>query len=258
MAPTVPRRNLDESSTMSTTTKPLVLAHRGASAAATENTMAAFSLAMELGADGVELDVRRTADGQLAVHHDAHLGDGRTIVDLTAAQLNDAHDADGVVVPLLAEVLDACHGTLVNIEIKSERDEPDFDADYPVAALVAGLIADRAVLGDVVLVTSFDPAAIAAVLATDATIRTGLLSADAEAPLEAIEAAVTGGHSAVMPHHTMIDATFMERAGAADLYVGTWTVNEADDMARLIDLGVHALITDVPDIGLGVRDRQVL
>ncbi len=73
-----------------------VIAHRGASAAAAENTIEAFALAAELGADGVELDARRTADGQVVVHHDAHLPDGRVIVDLSAADL-PAH------VPTLAE-----------------------------------------------------------------------------------------------------------------------------------------------------------
>lgn len=230
-------------------TKPLVLAHRGASAAATENTMAAFELAMQLGANGVELDVRRTADGQLAVHHDAHLADGRAIVDLTAAELNAG---DGVEVPLLSEVLDTCLGTLVNIEIKSERGDPDFDANYPVATLVTDLIAHRAGGGDEVLVTSFDGAAIAAVLAADRQIRTGFLSANKEAPLTAVDAAAAGGHGAVMPHYTMIDAAFMEHALAAGLFVGTWTINDPVDMARMIELGVNALISDVPDVALTV------
>jgi len=239
-------------------TRPLVLAHRGASAAATENTMAAFVLAMELGSEGVELDVRRTGDGQLAVHHDAHLADGRAIIELTAADLAAAepNEPGGVRVPLLAEVLDACAGTLVNIEIKSDRGDPDFDAGYPVAALVVGLLGDRTARGDDVLVTSFDPDAIAAVAAADAGIRTGLLSADHDAPLAAIEAAVAGGHGAVMPHYTMIDAAFMERAGAAGLFVGTWTVNDPEDIARMIGLGVDAVITDVPDVGLRVRSEM--
>ena len=210
--------------------------------------MAAFNLAMELGANGVELDVRRTRDGQLAVHHDAHLADGRAIVELTVEDLNSG--ADHVEVPMLPEVLDACMGTLVNVEIKSERDDPDFDDAYPVADLVTSLIAARAEQGDDVLVTSFDAAAIAAVRRADPAIRTGLLSMNQDNPKQAIGAAVDGGHGAVMPHHTMIDAAFMEWANAAGLFVGTWTVNGADDMARMIELGVGALISDVPDVAL--------
>ena len=64
-----------------------VFAHRGASATQTENTVAAFAAAVAMGADGVELDVRRTADGALAVHHDAHLPDGRLLCEVATSAL---------------------------------------------------------------------------------------------------------------------------------------------------------------------------
>ena len=111
----------------------LVIAHRGASAAAPENTIEAFVLARELGADWVEFDVRRTADGVVVVHHDAHLPDGRLLGDLTVDEL-PGH------VPNLAEALEACDGVGVNIEIKSLPDDPEFDADHLVSAAVAGLV----------------------------------------------------------------------------------------------------------------------
>ena len=72
------------------------MAHRGASAAAPENTVEAFRLARELGADWVELDARLSADGVVVVHHDAHLADGRMLVDLTLDEMPDS-------VPSLAE-----------------------------------------------------------------------------------------------------------------------------------------------------------
>src|SRR3954466_8935464 len=103
-----------------------VIAHRGASAAAPENTVEAFHLAKELGADWVELDARRTADGAVVVHHDAHLADGRAIVDLRRSDL-PAHVCD------LADALDACDGMSVNIEIKNWPDDVDFDPTDAVA-----------------------------------------------------------------------------------------------------------------------------
>ena len=125
-----------------------VIAHRGASAAAPENTIEAFRLARELGADWVELDVRRTADGVVVVHHDAHLADGRMVGDLAVDDLPEH-------VPSLAEALEACEGMGVNIEIKNLPDDPDFDADHLVSAAVAGLVA--AYLGpERSLVTSFN------------------------------------------------------------------------------------------------------
>ena len=100
----------------------LVVAHRGASAAALENTVEAFCRARDLGADWVELDVRRTADGVAVVHHDAHLPDGRRIGGLHAVDL-PSH------VPGLAEALEACDGMGVVVEIKNLPDDPDFDHD---------------------------------------------------------------------------------------------------------------------------------
>ena len=88
----------------------LVLGHRGAPGLAQENTIAAFVAAARLGADGVELDVRRTADGALVVHHDAAIADVGTIAQLTVHDLPEH-------VPLLDAALDACFGMLVNIEI---------------------------------------------------------------------------------------------------------------------------------------------
>src|SRR5215203_4377279 len=91
----------------------LVLAHRGANRVAPENTVAAMQEAVDRGADGVELDVHRSADGVLVVHHDAETPAGR-LADLTTAALRDVvPDA-----PMLSEVLDVCRGRLVNVEVK--------------------------------------------------------------------------------------------------------------------------------------------
>ena len=109
-----------------------VIAHRGASRAERENTLEAFRRAGLMGADAVELDVRRTADGAMAIHHDASLSDGRLICELQAADL-PAH------IPLLSAALDACEGMWVNIEIKNHPADADFDASDSLAAKVASL-----------------------------------------------------------------------------------------------------------------------
>src|SRR3954452_24949160 len=106
-----------------------IFAHRGASARYTENTVSAFQGARDLGADWVELDVRRTADGALAVSHDATLGDGQVVVETLAADLPPA-------VPSLADALDACAGMGVNVEIKNWPADVDYDADAAIAATV--------------------------------------------------------------------------------------------------------------------------
>ncbi|MEO5899679.1 MAG: glycerophosphodiester phosphodiesterase, partial [Ilumatobacteraceae bacterium] len=112
-----------------------IIAHRGASRAERENTLAAFHRARSMGADAAELDVRRTSDGVLVVHHDGHLADGRAIVSISAAEL-PTH------VPTLGAALDACAGMWVNVEIKNDPDDTGFDptesiADETVAHLLA-------------------------------------------------------------------------------------------------------------------------
>ena len=113
----------------------LVVAHRGASAAAAENTLPAFRLARELGADWVELDARRTADGVVVVHHDAHLPDGRILAELTADELPES-------VPNLAEALEECDGMGVNVEIKNHAGEL-IRQDKVVALCRCGQSADK-------------------------------------------------------------------------------------------------------------------
>src|SRR3954454_10174241 len=129
---------------------PLVIAHRGASAAFAENTVEAFEAAGRLGADWVELDVRRTADGLLAIHHDARLGDGRAVVELLQAALPAS-------VPDLATALTACGSLGVNVEIKNSPSDPDFD---PSAAVVGPTVEAIRAWGGDVIVSSFDPATI--------------------------------------------------------------------------------------------------
>src|SRR5436190_4246099 len=120
----------------------LVIAHRGASAQFAENTLDAFFGAVDQGADGVELDVRRTADAHLAIHHDDSLADGTVIVEAAFADLPD---------PLidLGQALDACAPlAVVNIEIKNWPDDKDFDPTELVADGVVDLLRARGELDD--------------------------------------------------------------------------------------------------------------
>ena len=128
--------------------RPLIIAHRGASADFPENSLDAFSGALQQGADWVELDVRRSKDGVLVVHHDAHLAGGDLIKDLDSNSLPEG-------VPSLAEAFEASENMGVNIEIKHLPGEPDFDEVDLVCEAVVGLVrAYRST--DKILVSSFD------------------------------------------------------------------------------------------------------
>ena len=159
--------------------RPLVIGHRGASAARPENTVDAFPHAAELGADWVELDVRRTADDALVIHHDALLPDGRTIVELTAAELPPS-------VASLDDAMAACAGMGVNVEIKNVPDDPDWDPDDRIAREVAELLLEPPSGWRIdltrILVTSFDPRTVGVVRSRSATIPTGQLVFDLSDP----------------------------------------------------------------------------
>lgn len=218
----------------------IVIAHRGASRAEQENTVAAFRTARAMGAAMVELDVRLLADGGLAVHHDAHLPDGRAVAELTRDDL-PAH------VPVLAQALAACEGMEVNVEIKNAVGEPGFDPTTDVAEQVAEVVrAEGAV--DRVLVSSFD-------LPTAARARAcGLASAwlVVRVPGDALDTLAAHGLEALHPIDRFVTEDLVERCHAAGVRVNVWTVDDPDRMRTLASWGVDGICTNVPDVAAAV------
>jgi glycerophosphoryl diester phosphodiesterase len=224
----------------------LVIAHRGASAAFPENTVAAFEGAKAQGADWVELDVRRTADRCLVVAHDASLPGGALIVDTPRAEIDPS-------VPSLAEALDACEGMGVNIEIKNHPVDPDFDPSMYLAGEVVAEIQRRRA-HDHVLVSCFDLDTVDAVRALDPTVPTAYLVLDPEGGA-AIDLAVEHGHPALHPWAPMVDDALIRRAHDAGLLVNTWTVDDPDRIAELASWGIDGIVTNVPDIARAALDH---
>ena len=223
--------------------RPLVLGHRGASAAAPENTLAAFERARELGADGVELDVRRTADDVLVIHHDPAVDGFGVIVDAPFADLRAAHPA----VPTLAEALDACRGLLVNAEIKCLPWEPDADTDGRVArATVDAIVATRTNA----VISSFDLNAVDRVRTFGAGIETGWLTHGQEVA-DAARMAAEHGHEWVNPDFRAAltaGRPGIDAAHDAGVRVSVWTVDGPADARALAIAGVDIIITNAPDV----------
>jgi len=227
----------------------LVVGHRGASAAERENSIAAFVRAVEQGADGVELDVRRTADGTLAVHHDEHLPDGRLLVEL------GRRDLEGLVDDLPA-VLDACRPLgLVNIEIKNWPEDPDFDPEARLVDAVADLLEARGELDERILVSGFHLGTVDRVRERLPAVATGWLLGLFDDPAPLIETAAAHGHAAVHPHHLLVDERLVALAHDAGLQVNTWTCDDPDRIRELAAMGVDAVITNVPDVALRALGR---
>ncbi|HEY5385107.1 MAG TPA: glycerophosphodiester phosphodiesterase [Acidimicrobiales bacterium] len=213
-----------------------VFAHRGCTEGFTENTIDAFVEARRLGADGVELDVRLTADGALAIHHDAEIPGLGAIAELEVAEL-PAH------VPLLADVLAVCDGMVVNVEIKNAPQDPGWDAGEAVAALTAAAI-EEAGWTSRVLVSSFQVATLRAVQAADGRLALGALWGFGTEPESALAAAAEAGFGAVHPFVLSVDTPLVDRAHAMGLAVNVWTVNAPEDQRAMVAAGVDTLITD--------------
>jgi glycerophosphoryl diester phosphodiesterase len=228
----------------------LVIAHRGASAAFPENTLAAFAGAVAQGADGVELDVRRTADQRLAVAHDDALADGRVLVETAYADLPDD-------ITELATALDVCAPLgVVNIEIKNWPDDKDFDPQAQLAASVVALLDERGELDDGRnLISCFHLPTVDRVHELAPGLATAWLLGLVEDAGELIDKAAERGHVAVHPHHVFVDEDFVARAHAAGLAVNTWTCDDPDRIEWLAEVGVDAVVTNVPDVALAALGR---
>lgn len=233
---------------------PLVIAHRGASAAAPENTVVAFTTAIALGADGVELDVRRTGDGTLAVCHDPHLPDGRALLALEGRRELPPD------VAVLDVALDACRGLeLVNVEIKNWPGDVDHDATGAFAsAVVEALMARPVAERESFLVSCFDRPTLDLVRELAPGLATGWLVigvGDDEGAATVAEAA-GHGHSAIHPHHSAVTPAVVERAHDAGLAVNTWTCDHPERIRLLAEAGVDGIVTNTPDVALAALGRH--
>lgn len=216
----------------------LIIGHRGASGAATENSVQAFVLADAMGADGVELDVRLAPDGRLIVKHDPLPDVGESFDGLAE----------------FSEILVACGDMLVNVEIKNSAGERGYD---PTAAVVEPTIEEMRRHGavDRWIVSSFDWDTIQRCREVAPDIMTAYLVR--AAPPEVIEKTAAAGHMALHPWEPVVDAQLVIDCHAAGLAVNTYTCNDPDRLRNLADIGVDGVCTDVPDAALTAIGRRI-
>ncbi len=229
--------------------RPLVVGHRGVRGQApTENTPAAFAAAAAAGADWVEVDARRSADGVAVVYHDGWTPDGRPVVERTAAELRELG------IYALSEVLATMPPAVgVDLEVKNLPGEPDFSDEQRVVAMVADDVRACPTVR-LCLTSSFNPLTLTALAAALPDVPTALihyesLSLDAAAAL-----AAEFGAAALCPRVNCpdLDATTIARVHTADLAVLVWTVNDLERAVALAAAGVDGLFTDDP---AAVRER---
>ena len=238
-----------------------IYAHRGASGHAPENTLESFALAVSMGADGVELDVHISADGELIVIHDEKVdrttnGTGY-VKDLTLEQLK-ALDAScgkeayrGAKIPTLGEVYDLLRdtGLHVNVEIKTDQ------FMYPeIEKKCLEMEREKGMQGRV-LYSSFNHYTIANLLQLDPDARTGLLYMSGL--YQPWSYAKNVGATHIHPFFPNILLPDLPKDCLANgVGINMWTVNDAGVMAQCVQYGV-GIITDYPDLAVAVRKKQL-
>ena len=226
-----------------TATRPLIIGHRGASADAPENTLAAFVLALEQNADGIEFDVQLCADGVPVIMHDDTVdrtcdGIGR-VSDLTLAELRMLTIENEYNVPTLDELFEMLgRRTLYNVELKALGVN-----DGGLAVTVADRILGHN-LGDRVIVSSFSPFVVRA--ARRSLPRSTPVAHLRERKLMQLAHRFVPAE-ADHPDHDLIDEKMMIWARRRGLRVNTWTVDDPAEARRLVGLGIAGLITDAVD-----------
>jgi glycerophosphoryl diester phosphodiesterase len=245
---------------------PVNLAHRGASALAPENTIEAFRLAVEAGAGGLELDVHMTRDGHLVVIHDASVdrttnGTG-AVSEMTLEELRrlDAghnfspdggptrpYRGRGVRVPTLGEVLREFPGVAVNIEIK---------AGTPgIEEKVLGVLREANALGRALVVSTphdivkrFRKVSGGHVSTGASRWEIGVFYISSRFRLERLVRPAYDALQVPLRHRGLpvVTPRFVRAAHARGVRVDAWTINQADEMRRLLDLGVDVIMTDRP------------
>lgn len=237
--------------------RPLVFAHRGGSLLAPENSYSAFEAGADAGADGLELDVHLSADGEVVVHHDATLerttsGAG-PVAARTAAELSAIDPGDGRGVPTLREVL-ARHASLrVIIEMKVDT--------AAMGEAVARVVAEAGAV-DRVCMAGFGGRSVAAARAALPRVASSASSREARM---ALYRSWIGWRPRRLPYggfqvpetaqgHRVVSPRFVRHAHRCGLRVQVWTVNDEADMRRLLAWGVDALISDRPDLAVATRD----
>jgi glycerophosphoryl diester phosphodiesterase len=224
---------------------PLVYAHRGDRSRAEDNTLEAYRLAVEAGADGVEMDVRRTADGVLVMNHDDRRPGFPPIVEMTLSEIRDQLPS----MPTFIETLTSVpQDVWLNVEIKNFPDEADFDESRSTVSQVIATITEHDTL-DRILLSSFDPVT----MQRAAQINPGMLRAQLiRLPHDldiGIAAALSQGAHAVNPelsHVSKDPVAVISSIHETGLKTIVWKVNEAEDIAILFNAGADGVVTDDP------------
>jgi glycerophosphoryl diester phosphodiesterase len=244
----------------------LVVAHRGASAAEPQNTLAAFEAAILAGADAIELDVRLTSDGVLVVLHDPEVGsatDGTGYVhQMTLAEIKRLDASGGMgprqEVPTFAEALELIGDRVgLDLEIKNIPGEPAFDSPREAVLEAALEELEKASFPGSLLVSSFNWLTIERSKEMAPDIATGFLTVAAIDAHAALVYTRRAGHEFVLPQTTALlegGEALVEEAHKDGIRVGTWVADDEPTLETLFSWDVDAVASNDPEHALAVRE----
>ena len=243
--------------------QPVIFAHRGASAHAPENTLAAFELALEQKADAIELDVKLSADGRAVVIHDSTLdrttGTHGRVKDLSLAELQSldagsffSERYEGEKIPTLEAVFEAVgKRTVINVELTNYTTPRD-----QLVEIVCMLV-KKFELQKHVLFSSFFASNLSKARAYLPEVPRGLLAFDGWLGAWARSFGFNfGRYQALHPYLKDVTPQQVQRVHRLNRRIHVWTVNTAEDMRRLFNWGVDAIFTDDPQLAVQVRSES--
>lgn len=223
---------------------PKIIAHRGASAHAPENTLSAFELALEQGADGIELDVMLSKDREIVVIHDASVdrttnGSGR-VKDMTLEELKRLDAGQGEKIPSLEEVFEVFGGKfLINIELSNYT---SFFNSLPIE--VAEIIQSHKLV-DSVMISSFNPFNLARFRRRLPQVDLGLITLPNKAKHWKYR---FFRYDAIHPEYQDVDQVLVAATHAQNKKINVWEVDEPNEIRRLAALKVDGIITNDPQL----------
>ncbi|WP_163099394.1 glycerophosphodiester phosphodiesterase [Peribacillus alkalitolerans] len=241
--------------------KTLIFAHRGSKGTHPENTLAAMQEAVRLGADGIELDVHLTKDGELVVIHDETVdrttnGTGK-VMDFTLEELKKldagswfSNEFQGETIPTLKEVLQLLQGTeiLLNVELKTDVIQYQEIEEKVLKDLEQFSYKDKAII------SSFNHYSVQRIKQLDPEINIAILFV--EILVEPWKYAASIGASALHVHTPVAYTEMSREAERNNFPLRVWTVNEEEDMKKLIGMNIDTIMTDFPEKALKIRDKE--
>ena len=205
-------------------------------------------LAKDVGADGVEFDVRFTSDHRIVLHHDDVVAGLGPLIDHTLYEVRRAVPA----IATLGDVIDEVEGMILNVEIKNHPGDADYDPSEHMAVRIAEWIT-QASLEDRLLVSSFNPMTIERVRALAPTVATGLLLGRVDGLRRQIAPSEDPRYQWLLAHRSAFrirSNRLIRRTHDAGLLIGAWPVDGVDDLRRLRSAGIDAVITNDPAVAV--------